>query len=111
MRWLLFLVLATLVWFLVHASSAARVLFAMERGARPPGTSTRFSPMPGMLVMPLVSMAAAALADAAAPWGFRAVVYLHVVGGAWLLGYVALAIVRARRGASPSAPGSAGRDA
>ena len=90
--------LVTVIWFLAHVAGGAERLMENHRRGLPPETKASFSIMPGMLVMPIASMATAAVADEiAAPWGFRVVVLLHLVCGAYLFSYIALIILRLRR--------------
>lgn len=98
MRWLLLLLLATVVWFLAHAAPAARKLLENARRGSPPEARVSFSLMPGMVVMPVASISVAAVADHFAPTrGFQIVVLLHLAWGTYLIAYIALNIVRARR--------------
>jgi hypothetical protein len=101
MRWLFFLALVTVVWFLAHASEGARKLMDNHRRGAPPGTAASFSVMPGMIVMPIASLGVAVVADHfVSHWGIRVVAILHLVWGVYLFGYIALTVIRLRRFAS-----------
>jgi hypothetical protein len=64
----------------------------------PPETRASVSIMPGMLVMPIVSMGVAFIADTyVAKWGFRVVALIHLVWGVYLFSYIAVSIIRVRR--------------
>jgi hypothetical protein len=98
MRWFLLLLLVTAVWFLVHAADGATSLMKKHLRGVPPGTKSSFSIMPGMIVMPIVSMAVAFVADRiAGPWGFRIVALLHLIWGVYLFAYIAITLKRVRR--------------
>lgn len=97
MRWLLLLLLVTVVWFLVHVAGAAGTLLDNHRRGQPPDAKVGFSLFPGMIVMPIASMGIAVIGDRfAMPWGFRVVATLHMICGVWLAGYIAWVILRIR---------------
>ena len=98
MRWLIFLVLLTIVWFLVHLTGAARQKMDNHRRSLPPETPAGVSIFPGMIVMPLGFLSLAVVVDKyAAPWGYRIVTALHLIIGIVAFSYIVVTIVRPRR--------------
>jgi len=104
-RWLLLLVLLTVVWFLAHVAESARRKMGNRRRGLPPETPATASILPGMIMLPLGFLAVAVGGDAyGAPWVYRVVAVGHLIYGAILLIYIAVTIMRLRR-QMPTGPG------